>query len=481
MADPVGIVGASVAGLALACGLAAHGVRSVVLDRRLPETLDPEPVMLGPRALEALARWGLAAKVRHRARCLRRLRVCYQGAPRFDLKTSGLPTRQDFLASLDLGSLRQMLGRHALGTGLVEMRRPARVVGIQGREGRVRILLEGGSTAGFHLLAAACPDLRRFLGIRLVEVPPSGPCWSGLAGPGPQDDMVLFLGASGVACAHPREAGQGAATATAWTTGVDLPTFREHLGLPGDWVLREEPVPTPAGSAATLVVGPVVLLGSAARSLPEVAWRSRDADILEAEALVWRLAAVARGAAPGLLAGYDAEIRPRTLARATLATTWLPRLCHPDLARLLGPFLQSRLLRRYLTGTLGSLVGTCLPSAWCLDERPERRRSTPRPGMRLPEVSYRDASGHPCWLHDLLGTRPLVLRFGEGPALAGWRVSRQGPGPGVLHDAEGLLERSLRGRPGEVMIVRPDGVIGYRAWPEDPQRTEAWLASLEGL
>jgi len=480
MDAPVGIVGASVAGLALACGLAAQGIDSVVFTQQPPSVGDRGPALLGPRALEALARWGLAGEVRRSARCLTRLRLYDQGRPLVCLQTSELPTRQAFVASMDQGTLRGMLSGEALASGRVAMRCPARVVGIQGRENRVRILLEDGSTASFRALAAACVDVRRYLGVRLVDAPPSGPSWSGRDLRGPQDEVALYLGASGMACAHPLQGGQGALAAWAWTRGVDLAVFRRQLGLPSDVPLKEEPVGHPSGLAATLVVGPVALLGQGARTLPAGAWRSRDLDILEAEALAWRLAAVARGASPALLAGYDSERRPRAEARMTLGTTWLPRLCHPDLARLLGPHLQGRLLRRYLAGALWGLVGAYRPSNWCLDERPLRRRPSPRPGMRLPEGSYVDASGKVGWLHDLLGSQPLVLRFGEGPPQGGWRITRRGPGPGRLFDADGSLGRSLRGRPGEVVVARPDGVIGYRAWPEDVRRTAAWLATLGG-
>ncbi len=478
MAEPVGIVGASVAGLALACGLAAHGVPSVVFDQQAPRDQDQAPALLGPRALEALSRWGVAAALRRSARCLRRLRILYRGRPLGFLSTSDLPTRQAVVASMELGRLRQVLARQALATGLVDLRPPARVIGLQGLERRARILLEDGSTASFRFLAAACPDLRRYLGIRLVVAPEVGPTWCGQACLAPQDELVLHLGASGMACSYPREGGPAAVAAEAWAPGVDLPRFREDLRLSEDFGLQQGSAGAPSGVAAALVVGPVALLGAGARSLPAGAWRSRDLDVLEAEALAWRLAAVGRGAPQELLVGYDSERRPRSAAREALGPTWLPRLCHPEVARFLGTFLQSRLLRRRLAGALWGLAGAYRPSSWCLDERPGRRPAPPIPGMRLPEVRFQDAAGQRRWLHDLLGREPLVLRFGDGQPQAGWRISRRACGPGLLFDADGSLGRALRGRAGEVMIVRPDGVVGYRAWPEDPRRTAAWLATL---
>ena len=66
---------------------------------------------------------------------------------------------------------------------------------------------------------------------------------------------------------------------------MNLRDFREDLGLPARSSLEPEPPAAETGFAATLQVGPLVLLGGAARSLPPGAWRSRDLDVAEAEAL----------------------------------------------------------------------------------------------------------------------------------------------------------------------------------------------------
>ncbi len=480
MPATVGIVGATVAGLALACGLAGQGVACVVLDQGSPAPEDGQSVTLGPRSLEALARWGLVGRFQELSPALRRVRAFCQGQELGCVSTSELPTRHPFYACPTRGGLRRVLAEVARSSGLVEMASCARVVGLQARSQRVRILLGDGSTRTFRFLAAACASIRRLLDIPLLPAP--GLSWraSGCASSAPQEELGLFLGPSGMAWTCPRVGESPFLAAEAWEEAVDPRQLGRELHLPGEFTLAVEPGGLEVGTASTWSVGPVFLLGAGARSLSAGAWRSADADVAEAEALAWRLAAVHRGAPEGLLEGYELERAAQTRARVALARSWIPRLCRPALVRGLVPFLRVGLFRYPLGQALGGLSGSCRPSAWCLDERPRRRRPPPLPGMRLPEVRFEDEAGRRGWLLDLVGPRPLVLRFGEGPSLGRVRVSARDRGPAILHDGDGSLQRALNGRPGEVLVVRPDGVVGYRAWPEDPKRTAAWLAGLEG-
>jgi len=478
MPETVGIVGATVAGLALACGLASQGVSCTVFDQRSLGQEDGQSVTLGPRSLEALARWGLVGRVRDLAPVLRRIRAFYQGQELGCVSTSELPTQHPFYACPTRGDLKHVLAEAARSTGLVELAPPARVVGVQARSRRVRVLLGCGTTRTFRFLAATCGSVRRLLGIPLLAAP--GLCLraSGHASSAPQDELGLFLGPSGMAWTCPRVGQVPFLAAEAWEEEVDAQHLGRELHVPGDFILAAESGGSEVGMASTWSVGPVFLLGGGSRSLPPGAWRSADADVAEAEALAWRLAAVHRGAPEGLLAGYQLERRAQSRARVNLARSWIPRLCRPELVRLLLPFLRVGLFRHSLGQASGGLSGASRPSPWCLDERPRRRRPPPLPGMRLPEVRYEDEAGRRCWLLDLVGARSLVLRFGEGPSQGGFRVSSRDRGPAILHDGDGSLQRALNGRPGEVLVVRPDGVVGYRAWPEDPRRTAAWLAAL---
>lgn len=478
MDEPVGIVGASVAGLALACGLAAHGVRCAVFEQGVGDRERPAPAVLGARSLEALARWGGAAPVRAAGLSLRRIRIRYGGETLGYLPTAEIPSRHPVLACLEHGALLRTLADQARRTGLVDFRPPARVVGVQGRDGRVRLLLEGGRTATFRFLAATCPDMRRLLGIALLGNLPALPRWSGRGEPGAADEYELYLGPSGMVWTYPRLGGGVCLAAEAWRADTEAGVLGRELGLPGPFLLEPEPEVAESGFAATLRVGPVVLLGGGARTVPPGAWRSRDLDVAEAEALAWRLAALLRGAPEDLLVGYELERRPRSLALAALGPGWLPRLCSPRAVKVLGPLLRASFVRRGLGEALSGLSGSYPASSWCVDERPGRRQPGPRPGSRLPEVRYVDGQGRRRWLLDLVGPRPLVLRFGDGPPRSGFRVSARRSGEGLLHDSDGSLGRALRGRPGEVLVVRPDGVVGYRAWPEDSRRTRDWLARL---
>lgn len=460
MEEPVGIVGGSIAGMALACALAAFGVPCAVYDGGEPP--DPGPAVLGSRSLEALARWSALPTT---GRAFRRTRILYAGEAIGYLPTAEIATRHPYLQAVHRPELVRELRERALATGRVRFC-PVRVAGVQGRDDRARVLLEG-TTATHPWLAVASGGVRRLLGVPLRANVPEAPAWSGLSPGVPDDELELRLGPSGMAWTYPVPGASPALAAEAWRQTA-LPDLRTELGLPATAVLEPEPPTGDTGFAAALQVGRVLLLGGAARTEPPRAWRCLDSDVGEADALAWRLAAVTRGADPDLMRGYEAERAPWNQARAALGPSWLPRLTRPDTMALLGPLLKAAFVRKALGEALVGLGGRYAPSRWCVDDRTGSRRG-PAPGMRLPELRYEDGDGRRRWLLDLVGREPLVLRFRRGHV-----ESPAGP----IVDRDGSLGRALRGRPGEVVVVRPDGILGYRGWPERPDRTADYLRRL---
>lgn len=240
MPASVGIVGATVAGLALACGLADQGLACQVLDQGLPTVEEDHPVALGPRSLEAMARWGLAGQFRELAPAMRRIRAFYQGQELGCVSTSELPTRHPFHACPTRGRLRRLLADVARSSGRVELAPCARVVGVQARSHRVRILLEDGSTRTFRFLAATCASLRRLLEIPLLPDP--GLSWraSGTAPSAPGDELGLYLGPSGMAWTCPRLDEPPFLAAEAWEEARGSVELGQELQLPGDFLLGAE-------------------------------------------------------------------------------------------------------------------------------------------------------------------------------------------------------------------------------------------------
>lgn len=463
MVEPVGIVGGSVAGMALACALAALGVPCAIYEAGDPR--DPEPAVLGSRSLEALARWGALPEV---GRAFRRTRILYGGRSLGYLPTAEIPSRHPYLRAARGSDLVRDLRERALASGQVRIQEPVRVVGLQGREDRVRVLLDSGATATHPWLAVTSAGMRRLLGVPLRGNMPDQPAWSGENPEAAEDELELRLGPSGMAWTYPIPGGPPAVAAEAWSER-SLGDLRAELGLAEGAVLEPEAcVSTETGFAATMLVGRVVLLGGAARSEAPRAWRCLDADVGEADALAWRLGVVSRGADPALLRGYEAERGPWNHARAAVAPLWLPRLTRPGTMALLGPLLKAAFVRRGLGEALVGLGGRYPASPWCVDDR-TGARPDPAPGMRLPEVRYADGQGRRRWLLDLVTGEPLVLRFGNG------RVESPA---GPLHDRDGSLGRALRGRRGEVLVVRPDGIVGYRGWPERAELTAEYLRRL---
>lgn len=457
MEEPVGIVGGSVAGMALACALADFGIPCALYDDGKPP--EAGPAVLGTRSLEALARRGALPQT---GRAFRRTRILYRGETLGYLPIAELPTRHPYLRAVQRPELVRELRDRALATGRVRLR-TGQVLGVQGREDRARVLLEG-TTATHSWLAVTTARLRRLLGVPLRANVPEAPSWSGTSSGVPDDELELRLGPSGMAWTYPVPGAPPALAAEAWRE-TDLPDLRTELGLPATATLESDPLPADTGFAAALQVGRVLLLGGAARTEPPRAWRCLDSDVGEADALAWRLAAVIRGADPDLMRGYEAERAPWNRARAAVGPSWLPRLTRPDTMALLGPLLKAAFVRKGLGEALVGLGGRYAPSRWCVDDRTGSRPG-PAPGMRLPELRFEDGDGRRRWLLDLVGRQPLVLRFTTGHV--------QTPA-GPVADRDGTLGRALRGRPGEVLVVRPDGIIGYRGWPERPASTADYL------
>jgi 4,5-epoxidase len=222
--------------------------------------------------------------------------------------------------------------------------------------------------------------------------------------------------------------------------------------------------------------GRMLIAGDAAHIQSPSGGQGQNTGLGDAENLGWKLGLVAtRRADPRLLDSYDAERRPLA-AKVLAATTGVVGIMLPDRRwkRLLRdlvvmPALQIAAVQRRLwllasqlniSYRRGPLTG---PSAlW------SRR---PRPGDRMPDLDCRLADGSSATVHAALNGRWAVIAAEasvaarHGATLAEWVGDDQAV---VL-----VAERSA----GDVMIIRPDGHVGWRGRPA-PEKLSAWLKQI---
>lgn len=214
-------------------------------------------------------------------------------------------------------------------------------------------------------------------------------------------------------------------------------------------------------------VGPVFLMGDAAHVHSPAGGQGMNLGIGDAINLGWKLALVAKGRArAGLLDSYDAERRPvaRTVLRNSDRGFWLEVTANPVvawlrtnvLARLIGPLTRLPAIR--------TAVFRLFSQTWIrYPDSPAVARALPgrgpHPGDRAPY-----AAG---LFETIGGLRHHVLLF-EGdrpdPALGAYRdtiaalvdcdIHVISTKQRVLHDLYGA-------RAGRVVLVRPDGHVGY--------------------
>ena len=239
--------------------------------------------------------------------------------------------------------------------------------------------------------------------------------------------------------------------------------------------------------------------------------------IQDALNLGWKLALGAQGlAVDELIDSYDAERRPVArgivgftdrLFKLATSRSALKKLPRTKLLPVLAPSLAaSERLRSRAFRTMSQLGihyrGSAM-TATGANRLPAVLASGPRPGDRLPDavVHYQQKERR---LQDLVSAPGFhVLLTGPGwpedtpqqlhAALAGLgrllSVQRlvvgstlTASGPGIIEDVSGLaFERlGLSPRRPEVLVIRPDGYIGYRSSGTDINGAVAYLERLTG-
>lgn len=281
---------------------------------------------------------------------------------------------------------------------------------------------------------------------------------------------------------------------------------RAALGVAPDFPVAiddVQPWTAAAATAGALRSGPVFLAGDAAHTMPPTGGFGGNTGVADVHNLAWKLSLVLAGTAgEALLDTYDAERRPqcqltveqaytRYVKRvdASLPSTGLEPLLDDASIELGAVYHSAAVLAadkdadaRVDAGTATPLLedprhpsgrpGTRVPHLW-LQRRGERVSTLDLPDGRFAVVA---GAGGGAWM----AAAEALGGAGAAAGLVPLRACHVAPG-GEFEDPAGRLE-SLLGIGAEgAVVLRPDGVIGWRASARDPAPRERLAEVLRRL
>lgn len=241
---------------------------------------------------------------------------------------------------------------------------------------------------------------------------------------------------------------------------TDLPDLAPEIRWVGAWEMA-------ARIARRFRSGRVFLAGDAAKVTPPTGGMGGNTAVGDGHALAWMLAAVVRGeAGPGLLDNYEAERRPIAELVVTASLHNAKHRMAPDLD-LTGvgePVDQTEIALGFRYRSDAVLIEDD-------DPRPTENPNEPsgRAGFRAPHVPI-VVDGEPKSTVDLVGHGWVLLANGPRWAGAARAVSAEIGVPIAcfeagtdFEDPHGLFAARYGLEPGGTSLIRPDGIVGWRA------------------
>lgn len=462
------IVGAGPTGLLLAGDLAAAGVACTVLERRGEESNLTRAFAVHARTLEVLDARGLAGELIGTGQPVRELQL--PGDVRIDL--SKLPSRFPYLLVTPQYETERLLAERARKAG-AEIIHGAEVTGLRqdadGVDVEVRINGEtvtrrAGYVVGTDGIRSA---VRKALGltfpgrsavqsvmladVRLTDAPTE----------------VLTVNAVGDAFGFMAPFGDGWYRVIAWDKSrqqpddapVDLDEIRAVIrrALGTDYGMHDARWMSRFHSDERQVpryrVGRVFLAGDAAHVHSPAGGQGMNTGLQDAANLSWKLAATVQGwAPPGLLDTYQDERHPigRTVLRMSgglLRVGMLGPRTLPLARALFGLVTSLPAARRRAAGLVSGIgLGYSRP-----------RGAHPLVGRRAPDLPLADGRR----LYEALREGKFVLIAPEGEYPDGWR--------------DRVLTTNPASGSRRVLLVRPDGYIGWASNDPEPAAVRAAL------
>jgi len=517
---PVLIAGAGPAGLVTAIELARQGVRPLVIERHPSTSIFPRATGVSTRSMEIFRRFGIEDEVRRggwgviaRQATVERLddpspREEPLGFPDEAESAAVSPSTaavspQDHLEPILVDELGRLGGEVRFSTELVSFTlrddgvdvtlrdratgatSPLRVdylVGADGHASTVRtglgIAMDGPADLGRYVSILFRADLSEVLGERryglyMIEA---------AAGP---PSVVVPSGADGrfvLGVPVPPEL-DDAAIAAAFSPAASLARVRAVAGRPD---LPVEILATGSFAFAAQVAGRVrdgraFLVGDAAHRMTPRGGRGMNTAIADGLDLGWKLAWVIRGlAGPALLDTYEAERGPVGRRNVALSLSPAGGGSADGLVEDLGVVVASAAIVPEMAPAPGARAGSSAGDRFVPDARP---------GARAPHA-WLEIDGERRSTLDLAGPGFVLLTAGERPA---WQAaassvaaSMRADAPAVrvvsvgdgATDLDGTFLRAYGLADGGAILMRPDGLVAWRARIAPDDRAVALAAAL---
>jgi hypothetical protein len=211
-------------------------------------------------------------------------------------------------------------------------------------------------------------------------------------------------------------------------------------------------------------IGRILLAGDAAHIHPPTGGQGLNTSIQDSYNLGWKLASILAGAPDVLLDSYEAERRPIAAGVLGLATKLLTAV------RERGELHRGREVHQLDLEYRDSVLSM---------EKPVRTGGL-RAGDRAPDAPFRGAAGQPNRLFNLFkGTHWTLLgyevdRMATIGARAGLHIHIVGP-RGDLVDSGGYIRDGYGLKPGEWVLIRPDGYVGAIVTSDEIAALEVYL------
>jgi 2-polyprenyl-6-methoxyphenol hydroxylase-like FAD-dependent oxidoreductase len=252
---------------------------------------------------------------------------------------------------------------------------------------------------------------------------------------------------------------------------------RTALGVDRDFPVEIEnvqPWTAMASTAASFRQGNIFLAGDAAHVMPPTGGFGGNTGVADVHNLAWKLAMVIKGeAGEALLDSYEAERRPIGELTVEQAYSRYVLRVDPSLGKEnIAPPLDDPAIELGAIYRSAAIIGDDTAAAVVEDPH----NPSGRPGTRISHVELR-RGGATISIHDLAGPGFTLLAGSDGEgwveagAAAGLQALRVGGG-GDLFDPSGTFERVTAIEPGGAILLRPDGVIGWRATGPGADRRE---------
>ncbi len=507
--SPPLIVGAGPVGLTMACELARHGVRPRIIDRAPERTQTSKALAIFPRSLEMLEAMGVVDRFLSEGQMLHGLSIHHRAEQVAQIDLTAVASPFPFVLSLPQAETERLLGEELSRRG-IEVERGVELTNLTQTSDLVRAVLrhpnaeeetmetpwliacDGAHSTTRHLLAMDFEGAQYEESFILADVQ--------IETPAARDRVHLYLGDHGLLGIIPF--GQNR-----WRIVASIPAESREQTLPeltledvqalldqrvGPGQRASDPVWLSRFHISHRKVRDfrqlrVFLAGDAAHIHSPAGGQGMNTGMQDAFNLAWKLALVVRGlCSPTLLASYHLERAPVAAGVLNL-TDRLTRM-----ATMRNSVAQS--LRDFLLPVVSGIDFVGEKIADRLTELAVNYRRSPivdhhgvaklKAGDRAPDAELRDEHNQARRIFELLrAPRHVLLVFlgttgttaqaeALGSALQGfpadeidrYRIARGWTGePAELRDLSGLAHGAYGLTNGGVVLVRPDGYLGYRS------------------